>query len=388
MSTRGKREENIQNPFRTRVGKVDKVSIFYYKGSLFQPHSEEEIVVNRMRNLIGTAALLLFVFSGIISAQEVSELSNIDVQKGQDQMEIKVVVTGPISYESFTLFNPNRLVIDLLQTGEFRNPVEVEVNGFGVSRIRTARNQPDVVRVVFDLDENVPSYSIEDKEGAVHIIFRVEREAEPEPEAAPVKTQPERLVAKPAVTPPPSQTQGMESDKPSSALSINLGGGVYMPQSTSFQDIYGTTSTLYSLGLGYTLPLSRVESLGFSLEGSYISDSGNTTFTDEQVKLTLTPVMLNVFYQRSFGSFEPYAGIGASYFSYKEDLPETFPVPEVSGSLLGYNFLIGTHVKVMPRLSIRAYLRYHVAKKTEADETEINLSGNELGIGLSYFFDF
>lgn len=378
---------------------VDKLGIFHYKECLFHPHSQEEKVVKRKRTLTSTAMLILFMLSGIISAQDVPELSTIDVQKSQDQMEIKLKVTGPVSYESFTLFNPNRLVIDLLQIHEYRNPAEMDINDFGVSRVRTAKNQPDVVRVVFDLDENVPSYSIEDKEGAVHIIFRVERRTEREPEAAPVKTQPQpqpaRAVTKPAqartqptATPPPSQTQEMEGGKPSSALSINLGAGAYMPQSTDFQDIYGTTSTLYSLGLAFYLPLSRVEKLGFSLEGSYVSDTGNTTFTDEEVNLTLMPVMLNFFYQRAFGAFEPYAGIGASYFSYKEDLPETFPVSEVSGSVLGYNFLIGTHVKLMSSLSIRAYMRYHVAKKTEADETEINLSGNELGIGLSYFFNF
>ncbi len=356
-------------------------------------------MVKRMRNLISAVTLTLFVLSSITSAQDIPELSNIDVQKSQDRMEIKLVVTGPVSYESFTLFNPNRLVIDLLQIREYRNPAEMDINDFGVSRIRTAKNQPDVVRVVFDLDENVPSYSIEDKEGAVRIIFRVEGRTEREPEAAPVKVQPKtkpgrpvtkptQTRTKPAATQPPSRIQETEAEKPDSALSINLGAGVYMPQSSDFQDIYGSTSTLFSLGLGYYLPLSRVEKLGFSLEGSYVSDTGNTTFTDEQVKLTLTPVMLNVFYQRAFGAFEPYAGIGASYFSYKEDLPETFPVSEVSGSVMGYNFLIGTHIKVMSSLSIRAYMRYHVAKKTEADENEINLSGNELGIGLSYFFNF
>ncbi len=356
-------------------------------------------MVKRMRNIISTVTLTLFVLSGTISAQDIPELSNIDVQKNQDQMEIKLMVTGPVSYESFTLFNPNRLVIDLLQIREYRNPAEMDINDFGVSRIRTAKNQPDVVRVVFDLDENVPSYSIEDKEGAVHIIFKAEQRRQQEPEAAPAKTQPKSQPArtvtkpaptrtKPAVSQPPSRIQETEVDKPGSSLSINLGAGVFMPQSSDFQDIYGSTSSLYSLGLGFYLPLSRVEKLGFSLEGSYISDTGNTTFTDEQVKLTLMPVILNVCYQRAFGAVEPYAGIGASYFNYKEDLPESFPVPEVSGTVLGYNFLIGTHVKLMSSLSIRAYLRYHVAKKSDADDIEINLSGNELGIGLSYFFNF
>ena len=161
-----------------------------------------------------------------------------------------------------------------------------------------------------------------------------------------------------------------------------------MPQSSIFQEVYGKSSLSLGLGVTYHLPLSNVENLGFSLDGNYISDTGKTTVTEEEVTLRLIPVMFTVFYQRQFGQFLPYAGLGASFFSYKEILPDSFAVPEVTGTVLGYNFLIGTHIKVMPQLSLRAFLRYHVAKKTDEDDVEINLSGSELGIGLSYFFNF
>jgi opacity protein-like surface antigen len=309
-------------------------------------------------------------------------------------LEIRLVVTGPVNYESFTLFNPNRLVIDLLQVREFRNPAEVNVNDSGVSRIRTAKNQPDVVRVVFDLDDTVPSYSIEDRQGTIHIFFRSEqaagRQPETKPAQEPVTTDPQREA--PPVTPPQAAMQSTPQTQPGvgdrgNALSLNLGGGVYMPQSTDFQDVYGKSAMALGLGVTYYIPLSGVEDLGFSLDGNYISDTGATTATAEEVKLTLMPVMLSAFYQRHFGNVIPYVGVGGSLFSYKETLPETFAVPEVTGTVIGFNFLLGTHVKVMPQLSLRAYFRYHVAKKTDADGFEINLTGSELGLGLSYFFD-
>jgi len=349
-------------------------------------------VVKSKKALISAGSLLLFVFATFVSAQEASELTDLVIQKGADQLEIRLLVSGPVNYESFTLFNPNRLVIDLQQVREFRNAADIVVNDFGVSSIRTAKNQPDVVRVVFDLDDTVPSYSIEDRQGAISIFFRAERPAGRQPEPKPVRKEPERETA-PPVTPPretiqPAQEAAAGPVTRGRALAINLGGGLYMPQSTNFQEVYGKSSVSLGLGVTYTLPLSNVEDLGFSLDGSYISDTGKTTVTEEEVTLRLIPVMFTVFYQRQFGQFLPYAGLGASFFSYKEILPDSFAVPEFTGTVLGYNFLIGTHIKVMPQLSLRAFLRYHVAKKTDEDDVEINLSGSELGIGLSYFFNF
>ena len=334
---------------------------------------------------------MLLSLGTAVQSQDVPQLSNIHVNKSQNQLEIRLEITGAINYESFTLFNPNRLVIDLLQVREYKNTAEIEVNDFGVSRIRTAKNQPDVVRVVFDLDDTVPSYSIEDRQGSVYIYFRAERSTARQPEPKTVRTEPEREAAPQAKQPRKTPRQVQETAAApvtrGKALSINLGGGLYMPQSSIFQEVYGKTSLSLGLGVTYHLPLSNVEDLGFSLDGSYISDIGEFTFTMEEVKLTLIPVMLSIFYERQFGKLIPYAGLGASYFSYKEALPDTIVVPEVTGNVLGYNFLIGTHIKVIPQLSIRAQFRYHIAKKIDDDDIEINLSGGELGFGLSYFFN-
>jgi hypothetical protein len=367
---------------------------------LIYPHPEEANVAYKKVCSISLGLLLLFAFAApVVLAQDTPALNDIVIQKSLNQMEVRLVISGSVDYESFTLFNPNRLVIDLLQMREFRSPAEINVNDFGVNRIRTAKNRPDVVRVVFDLAETVPSYSIEDQNGTVQIVFRMERpSAKPaakpvqKPEEKEVRTQPTRKPVTPPRTKPrqtPSAEPRAEGDAPSwgRALSINLGGGLYMPQSSDFQDVYDSTSTLIGGGLTFYLPLSGVERLGLSLEGSYISDTGKTTFTEEEVKLTMIPVMFDVFYQRKFGRFAPFAGLGGSYFSYKEELPPTFAVSEVTGNVMGFNFLVGTHIEIIRQLGVRALLRYHVAKKTE-EETEINLSGSELSIGLSYFFNF
>jgi outer membrane protein W len=240
----------------------------------------------------------------------------------------------------------------------------------------------------------VPSYSIEDREGAIHVFFRLERPAAKKPvekqvKAEPVqKAEPAKPKPKPPTKPEPRQERQPTTAARGNALSIGLGGGLYFTQNSDFQEIYDKNSSFLGLAVTFYKSISAVENLGFTLEGDYITDSGMTTYTEEEVKLTMTPVILDIFYQRYFGRFAPFAGLGASYFSYKEELPETFPVSEVTGSILGYNFLVGTHIKLIEQLSIKAYLRYHVAKKTEEDGNEVDLSGSELGIGLSYFFNF
>jgi len=351
-------------------------------------------MVKRKLALIYLGWFVLLMIANSVFTQEEAKLADIVIQKDQDHLEARLVITGSVNYESFTLFNPNRLVIDLLQIQEFTNPEEIAVDDFGVVRIRTAKNRPDVIRVVFDLDETVPSYSIEDREGAIHVFFRLERPAEKKPVEKQVKAEPVQKAApakpkpKPPTKPEPRQERQTTTAARGNALSIGLGGGLYFTQNSDFQEIYDKNSSFFGLAVTFYKSISAVENLGFTLEGDYITDSGMTTYTEEEVKLSMTPVMLDIFYQRYFGRFAPFAGLGASYFSYKEELPETFPVSDVTGSILGYNFLVGTHIKLIEQLSIKAYLRYHVAKKTEEDGNEVDLSGSELGIGLSYFFNF
>ncbi len=76
------------------------------------PLSEEDKVVKSKKVLISAGSLLLFFFATFVTAQEAPELTDLVIQKGADQLEVQLLVSGPVNYESFTLFNPIRLVID------------------------------------------------------------------------------------------------------------------------------------------------------------------------------------------------------------------------------------------------------------------------------------
>lgn len=341
-------------------------------------------------SLVATLMLLSFLLATAPLAQDVPELKNIRLHKGQNQLDVQLEITPPFNYESFTLFNPNRLVIDLIRVSQFSATPEIAVNEFGVLKIRTARNQPDVVRVVFDLEETVPAYSLEQGDTGLTVSFRPEGMPARKPEAKPVVKEPvvEKPEVKAKVTPAPrEETRTSLPGERGKRIGISVHGGPYMVTSSDFQEIYGKSAISFGGGLSFLFPIGSQEDIGIALDGSYISKSGQTTVTQEDVKINFLPFSLSVFYQRDFGAVAPYAGLGLDYFSYKETLPVDWGVPDITGSLLGYSFLVGTQIKIMPELMAKLYIRYHVAKKTE-EEIEVNLSGTELGIGLTYYFEF
>jgi hypothetical protein len=385
-----------------RCGFIDKALKFDYKGlysygilhrNMECPLLEEDKLTKRKMSFISALLLFVFLFATTPLAQDAPELKNIRLHRGETQLEVKLEITPPFNYESFTLFNPNRLVIDILRIGQFSSAPEIAVNEYGVLKIRTAKNQPDVIRVVFDLEETVPAYTLEEKSDSITILFRPEgmpvRAPEEKPEVKEPEKEPEVKEEVKPVTPPPQEKPRTTTytQVRNKRMGISVHGGPYLVTGSDFQEIYGKSIIAFGGGMSFLFPLGDVEDIGIALDGSFISKTGQTTVTEEDVKIQFLPFTLSVFYQRDFGIVVPYAGLGLDYFSYKETLPSDWGVEDPSGSMLGYSFLLGTHIKIMPQLMAKFHVRYHVAKKTE-DEIEINLSGTELAVGLTYYFDF
>jgi len=353
------------------------------------------------KNICMYLIIAFITIPAIISAQSPtdSELSEIIINKTENQLEVKLVINPISNYESFTLFNPNRLVIDLLQVNSYSCEPEIEINDSGVQRIRTAKNQPDVTRIVFDLEENIPSYSIEEKEGGIFIYFKIEpfiekKEEKPEPivdkKEKKEKQEAEKPAGKVEETPiRPEIKKVMEKEQLASnkKLGISINSGLYFPHDADFQDLYGSNMFSPGGGLSLLFPLSPKEDLGIALDFNYMAAKGSTSYTDEEIKFSMIPLSLTLFYSPHFGKFSPFAGIGGDYYSYKEEYPETFAITETTSSLLGYNLLLGTHLQIIKSIAVKIYFKLHMAKKTE-NEIKTNLSGNEYGISLIYFFSF
>ena len=78
--------------------------------------------------------LVLLVFSGFSNAQTTpqGELTNLGFQKSDQQGTVRIECSKPITYETFSLLNPNRLVLDLSVIGSISSPMLLEINDMGI----------------------------------------------------------------------------------------------------------------------------------------------------------------------------------------------------------------------------------------------------------------
>lgn len=349
----------------------------------------------RLRRTYILLIISLLVIPGFTAAQEdtAATLKNISLEKSLDRLGVKLDIDTPINYESFTLFNPDRLIIDLLGITSFSCQALIDVNDSGVTTIRTAKNQPDVTRVVFDLMENIPSYSIEEKEDGLYIYFEIEEPLfieQPEEVKEEIK-QPEKEIPQPKKEPavkkvpplPELKTISTPEAKKNKMLTLGFGGGFYFIQDADFQDVYGKSASHFGGELNFYIPIKSREGIAIAADLKFISTSGLTTETEEEVKLKLTPISFGALYMRHYGRFIPFVGLGGSVFSYEETYPPSFAIPSTKGSTFGLNLQIGTYIKVVDTLSFKLYFKFHDAR-TKENDLNINLGGNEYGIGLAY----
>jgi N-acetylmuramoyl-L-alanine amidase len=121
-----------------------------------------------------------------------SQITSISAQTAGGVLQVKVDATGPIQVETNVLTNPDRLVVDFLNSALRTDAREYPVNGAGVMRIRTAQFQikPYVSRMVFDLNE-----AVEIRVTAVPTSFSLTLEVRPRSAVTP---------AQPPDTTPPS----------------------------------------------------------------------------------------------------------------------------------------------------------------------------------------
>lgn len=88
--------------------------------------------------------------------------------------------SGEFKYNMFTLSNPNRVVIDILDSKLWTNSLELDVNTKFIKKVRSSQFNPDgtydnhdkIVRVVLDINEDkgIPNIMMETKENTMRIF--------------------------------------------------------------------------------------------------------------------------------------------------------------------------------------------------------------------------
>lgn len=143
-----------------------------------------------------------------------------------------------------------------------------------------------------------------------------------------------------------------------------------------YQRVYGSGTVMPSLSLSFGKRLYE-----FRLETEFFRKTGNMTVTREEVKLSITPIIVGGRFKFFNFKLKPYIGAGIGFYVYKESLPERFE--EVSGVSEGFHAELGLDYSLSNRISFNFNVRFITAK---IKDTEVNLGGISIGFGAAYNF--
>lgn len=170
-------------------------------------------------------------------------------------------------------------------------------------------------------------------------------------------------------------------------LSIGIQGGAFFGQDVELQDLYGKSLPFLGPEMTLRLPLSDPHGLDLAVGGRLIRVDGKTTYMQEATRLRLTNLSVAIRYSYDNGRFAVVLGPGMDYMLYKETYAKTFPVPSVSGNLVGFNIQGAVYLHLTSGLTLKGYGKYCSAS-TEKPGFRVNLGGAEWGGGLLYRFHF
>ena len=145
------------------------------------------------------------------------------------------------------------------------------------------------------------------------------------------------------------------------------------------KEIYGGGGGL----LGGSLSYDFLKKFELRAEYNYFHKTGKMTLTQEDVTLTLTPIILGMRFRILGQKVSPYIGAGVGTLPYKEKLPER--LEHVSERATSLHFEGGGYVNLKHRLFMDLNIRYAWAP-TQPFNEKIQLGGVRAGIGIGYSF--
>jgi hypothetical protein len=319
-------------------------------------------------------------------AEDPAVLKSISYQKLDKGLEATILLEGSFIFQTMTLTNPNRLAIDFSPVERIEADLYYEVNAMGVTSLRTGEFAPQIVRVVFDFSDQILVYEIKKIEGGIVVRLSTEEPKVPvavtdeQKIAAEVKRRLAEAVRKEA---PPKENFYNTM--------IGLTVGSYKIPDARFAEIYkDETSPIYGLNLSRTLVSVGNFQFDISVEARIYQKTGAATVSQEEAKFSLRPVISiapRFLFQTKYAIF--FAGGGIDFYSYKEESPLYGTVGSISNSASGSHFQAGVYLipPTIEFLRIKLYYKFTKVKALE-NEIEVELGGNEYGVGLCFGFNF
>lgn len=149
-----------------------------------------------MKRLIGiilTVSLAMIggnLLAGADGDQQLAVFKNLTVNQSDNTLEALLEIEGDFNYQHFELIGPTRLVVEFSRVDQILPPELTEVDKMGIKRIRVGQYKPYTVRTVFDFDNGMPAYEVNQVANGIMVIFKPgEKPEEAAPEQA-VETAP------------------------------------------------------------------------------------------------------------------------------------------------------------------------------------------------------
>jgi len=158
-----------------------------------------------------------------------------------------------------------------------------------------------------------------------------------------------------------------------SFIVLEVKGQYFSPSERAFRDTYGAGWMAEG-----EIAIRLFRGLELWAGGGSYSKKGQLTFTGEQTTLTIQPLGGGFRYRVTSGKVSGYAGVGVSYYRYKE----SNPIGDVSKNSVGYVGKAGVYFRILPGLLLDLNLGYSYCKMKPVD-SEINIGGIAAGAGLA-----
>jgi len=336
----------------------------------------------------------------------------------QDTFEVKILFDFYTSHRRFVLDNPNKIVIDFQNIEDIHTYRDFEVNDFGIQRISAGMFKPYIARVVFDLKAEIPPYKIEGIQRGIRVTFwPVELPEVEEEEMLPEKEPDEELEGKavmekedqPETVPMSELSQRQEAeikepldktgDQPEETkeileeltavlyeiqdekrikrkqfIRIEALGGAFQPGEKTLRDVY-ENGLFYGAGLNFGI----WEFAELWIAQKYFSKKITDEVTGEKRRINLIPLEGGLKFRLNKGIVNPYLGIGASYYQYKEiNLAE-----EIKDKGIGYVGLAGVFFKLNGGLIFDIHAHYSFCLVSSGKD-KLNVGGLYIGAGLGF----
>ncbi len=164
------------------------------------------------------------------------------------------------------------------------------------------------------------------------------------------------------------------------SFNVSVNTFFFAPSGKVFKEVYGNSAL--SFGLEGELGLNK---FGLFAGTEYLRKTGKTTYTKEEVKMTLFPLYAGVRYYPLKGFTKIFIELGAGSWKYSEKAS----FGSESGSIFGFFGGTGLQMKMINSLSVRLLLRYQYVRKEFEEEGETfttDLSGLKAGLAFIYSF--